>query len=160
MSTRLLLPEVDNNLARRLSAAHHAGSPPPSVDTAGDPGDIAHALSDDSTLDQDSPDDDAPLKPASGDTLPRFSGIPNPFERTLASIEPSTHQRDVESDKTDSSGEKRAGHKTKGSMDVDSFKKLLMTGSADGTPSDGSTTTEAQPKANVHIGEFLREDII
>ncbi|OJD34674.1 uncharacterized protein BKCO1_2100051 [Diplodia corticola] len=155
-------PEIDSNLARRLAATHHAASPPPSTDTAGDPDAIAHELSDDSTVDQNSPDDDAPLKPAasgqlsSRDTPPRSSGIPNPFERTLANIEPSTRQKDVESETTIAGGEKTvdrpAGHRMKGSMDVDSFKKLLMTGSADITPSGASTTAEAQPRANAHVG--------
>ncbi|KAF4533967.1 hypothetical protein BFW01_g9152 [Lasiodiplodia theobromae] len=150
-------PEIDNNLARRLGAARHAPSPPPPADSSdGSDGGIVHELSDESPVDQDFPDDNAPLKPAASGQLARggrSSGVPNPFERTLANIDPSTRQEDLESERTNPGGAGRSvGHKTRGSMDVDSFKRLLMTGSAHLPSADEPIPSEAQPRANITIG--------
>ncbi|KAH7055649.1 hypothetical protein B0J12DRAFT_655194 [Macrophomina phaseolina] len=156
-------PEVDDSLTRRLSAAHHAGSPPPPVDLSDAfSDDTADDPSEDSPIHQDDEDDDAPLKPAASghpakmDTISRSSGVPNPFDRTLANIEPSAPQNVFNSEKA-SSGEqtaadRSAGHKAKGSMDVDSFKRLLLTGSAAPNASSRSPTTDVQPRAHITIG--------
>ncbi|KAF4300928.1 hypothetical protein GTA08_BOTSDO06874 [Botryosphaeria dothidea] len=156
-------PEVDDNLARRLSAARHAGSPPPLADLSdASSDDTADEPSEDSPINQDDQDDDAPLKPAASgypakmDTLSRTSGVPNPFERTLANIEPAEQQNAFDSEKTSSgvqtAADRSAGHKAKGSMDVDSFKRLLMTGNAAPPPSSTSPTADIQPRAHITIG--------
>ncbi|GME22053.1 hypothetical protein GTA08_BOTSDO11069 [Neofusicoccum parvum] len=157
-------PEVDDSLARRLGAARHAAALPPPQDVSDDSADdLANDPSEDSPINPDDDQgDDAPLKPAASGYPGRMEaasqkpGIPNPFERTLANIEPAAQQNVFQSEHASSSAqaaaEQSAGHKAKGSLDVDSFKRLLMTGSAAPASAGASATAGVQPRAHITIG--------
>ncbi|KAK8435473.1 hypothetical protein IWX49DRAFT_421846 [Phyllosticta citricarpa] len=143
-------PRPDPVFVRRLSTSRHAGSPPPAAFLAEDSysDGTANEPSDDSPAARDDDPDDAPLKTnaadirTSMDSAPTSPGVPNPFARTLETIEQGSRKLPAHNDAQGQSG-KVAAAATRASMDVDSFKRLLLTGRADAESYTVSTSAGA-----------------
>ncbi|KAK8175010.1 hypothetical protein IWX90DRAFT_423045 [Phyllosticta citrichinensis] len=156
-------PRPDPVFVRRLSTSHHAGSPPPAAHLAEDSysDGTADEPSDDSPAARDDDPDDAPLKTnaanirTSMDSTPTSPGVPNPFARTLETIEQGSRRLPARNDAQGQSG-KAAAAATRASMDVDSFKRLLLTGRADAESHAVSTSTGATIQQTVASAEDAR----
>ncbi|KAK8254444.1 hypothetical protein HDK77DRAFT_432310 [Phyllosticta capitalensis] len=132
-------PRPDPVFVRRLSTSRHAGSPPPAVFLAEDSysDGTANEPSDDSPAARDDDPDDAPLKTNAADIRTSMdssaptspAGVPNPFARTLETIEQGT--RHAPPARNEAQGQSGKAGAARASMDVDSFKRLLLTGRAD-----------------------------
>ncbi|KAH7378771.1 hypothetical protein BKA66DRAFT_466583 [Pyrenochaeta sp. MPI-SDFR-AT-0127] len=156
-STTFIPPHADtddvddtlhNPLVQPLSQSQYAGSPPP-VASAGFSNIAAHT---DSTRTQDRGDRYTMAAP---DTLsssrlhsqkPQSALSPssapaNPFARTLASLEP--QERGSEEDRT--STERTTLGNNRASLNVESFKNLLMTGNPTPRPSAQPSQTTVAP---------------
>ncbi|KAL5116807.1 hypothetical protein ACEQ8H_005288 [Pleosporales sp. CAS-2024a] len=84
-------------------------------------------------------------------SAPHPSGVPaNPFSRTLASIEP--HEQDRGEERT--APERPALGNPRASLDVESFKNLLMTGRAGPRPAHTSHQKGASPSAVPAASQF------
>ncbi|KAI9666447.1 MAG: hypothetical protein M1821_004383 [Bathelium mastoideum] len=139
-------PLVNESLAQGTSPLRHPGSPPaPVIDDSSD----SDTPTDDPFKKQSDAADDTSEEEALGQEIKRDSSKmismnpqvapQNPFQRTLASIEGSAQ---LGSNQTDGSLSGPSGTSTgKGGMDVDSFKRLLLTGKPGPQDSAPSATT-------------------
>ncbi|KAF1808479.1 hypothetical protein P152DRAFT_462476 [Eremomyces bilateralis CBS 781.70] len=124
-----------SNLLRRLSTGSHAGSPPPSPTNDSPESEESDPF--EPTLEEGSPESSAVLENTrqnsgtldSPSDTPESASIPNPFNKTLATMDRSTTHHVLFKSQPEvidrSMPDRTAG---KGTMDVDSFKRLLMTG--------------------------------
>ncbi|KAF2087163.1 hypothetical protein K490DRAFT_66030 [Saccharata proteae CBS 121410] len=159
-------PALDQDLANRLNIIHHAGSPPPSAD----PDEDSASSTVEATADfygqdlpgraQDTENESVGLTdpgiPAQMGTGSTSASIPNPFSRTLATIEPPAARAPPTTEDTTSPPVRpaigRAGSdKMRASMDVDAFTKMLMTGNAGPAASGALNARNGQQKTGFGI---------
>ncbi|KAL9096385.1 MAG: hypothetical protein Q9165_001382 [Trypethelium subeluteriae] len=151
-------PPGDGSLAQRVTPERYSGSPPPAIDGSSDsdtPTDDPFEKPLDET--DDSAKDDA-FPPGTRHNSSRMVSMSpqvmpqNPFQRTLASIEPSGPQQGSPRGGGDIS-EKSVNPSGKGAMDVDSFTRLLLTGNAR-TRTTAPSATPPNPRSglgSVHV---------
>ncbi|KAH6873154.1 hypothetical protein BKA58DRAFT_411006 [Alternaria rosae] len=145
-----------NELMARRSSQGRPASPPPPVTPAGfvnnsvTAGEAnAQVIGKDAMAIADAPIDSRqyfvePQAPQSSSTVPA-----NPFSRTLASLEPQDRESDEERTNT---GRPILGN-SRASLDVESFKNLLLTGKPTPRPSGPppQTTSASQPAAGAQF---------
>ncbi|KAL9071248.1 MAG: hypothetical protein Q9157_005532 [Trypethelium eluteriae] len=150
-------PPGGGSLAQRVTPPRHSGSPPPAIDGSSDsdtPTDDPFVKrlddTDDSAKDGASPPgawhNSSKMASMNPQVMPQ-----NPFQRTLASIEPSVAQQGSTRGSGDIS-EKSITSSGKGNMDVDSFKRLLLTGKAGPRTSPPSATP---PNTKLGLGSAI-----
>lgn len=87
-------------------------------------------------------------------SLPASSSVvgvpPNPFSKTLATLERTDEYKEVEADDVNRAGPS-AG---RAAMDVDAFKRMLMTGKTESSPRGSADASAGLP---VHIGFAMNE---
>ncbi|KAF2175048.1 hypothetical protein K469DRAFT_612083, partial [Zopfia rhizophila CBS 207.26] len=153
--------DADDALLQRVNRGKHVGSPPP-TSSAG-LSDSFEGLSLDEPLNNttDHGDDGQPAHTLTGNTrttpdmaesasTQSCSGVPaNPFSKTLATIESrekgTAEQREYLSDR--GSMERAGSGTTRQSLDVEGFKRLLMTGISN-PPSSGTPSSQAASAPN------------
>ncbi|KAJ9647121.1 hypothetical protein H2199_002107 [Coniosporium tulheliwenetii] len=152
-------PPPNNPLVRRLSGGQHAGSPPPSVRTpspenSGNPQDDPFGKSSEggeSTEDEELIQNTRRNSGSIGPAITAAAAPTNPFSKTLATLAPSSSptplHREAAATPERAAADQIGTGAGRGSMDVDSFKRLLMTGTASSSASAYST---AVPSVSVH----------
>ncbi|EON66985.1 hypothetical protein W97_06101 [Coniosporium apollinis CBS 100218] len=152
-------PPPNNPLVRRLSSGQHNGSPPPPIRTlspenSGNPQDDPFGKSSEggeSTEDEELIQNTRRNSGSIGPAVTAPAAPTNPFSKTLATTEPSSSQtpqhREAAATSERGTADQIGPGAGKGSMDVDSFKRLLMTGSAGSSASAYST---AVPSVSTH----------
>ena len=149
-----------NTLIRRVSNEGHTGSPPPqspvgSGGTGNDP--FAQQFADEIIASQSKEALDNTRRnseTASTPAPPAATLVLNPFQMTLATMEPAKGKDEVQKKREENSLVTSAGEQRRGTeFDVDSFTKMLMTGAAPPVALSHSRPSEIQGTEQVGAEE-------
>ncbi|KAI9721411.1 MAG: hypothetical protein M1828_005161 [Chrysothrix sp. TS-e1954] len=164
------VPVADESLADRLNYTQRSGSPPPPPAYDAQPGNEDDPFSRDEAVaplpEGEVLDNTLKNAKSSTDRPNATGGIVNPFSRTLETLEPHQRERTGDDGKQDNltSSNDDARAPSSSVLDVDSFTRMLMTGSKDGVLSregreyeNSSNSDIAKASRQVSRGDIPQE---